>query len=217
MPQGVPAGGIFKQVAAHSFGVLALDPVAVDLAPASTTAGFTVAAHGGQPPSLATQAGTTAVRFSAFQPSLTSTSDSAPRAASIVSAVTAGRERAELPEVAALAPARVPDRATSDAGGFAGPTLPDDSVTELTATTQELITSTPSPIVAGWVSPADAESIETEREEYRIPANLAIYTAASLTIGVSAPGLTSVIRGGKWHNKRRATGAAVQRAPRSPR
>ncbi len=39
-----------------------------------------------------------------------------------------------------------------------------------------------------------AEPAENEREEKWIPANLVIYSAASLMVGVSAPGITPLAR-----------------------
>ena len=48
----------------------------------------------------------------------------------------------------------------------------------------------------------EAETDENDLDEKRISADLAVYSAASLMVGVSAPGLTSEIRGGKAKAKR---------------
>jgi hypothetical protein len=219
MPPGVPAGGIFKQFAVPSstgpVGVLSLDPVAVDLSPLSTapalTSGVAAISKGSQPTSLAAQASTTSIRFGVVQPSLISYSESASRTVPIVATVIPGRQRAELPDVFALAPLKAPERASVDTPGFADPTLSDGSITTPTTMTQWLVALARLSGVAGAAQPGEAETAESEREHTLIPANLAIYSAATLTIGVSAPGLTSGIRGGKWRHKQRSNVGPVRR------
>ncbi|HEX3446996.1 MAG TPA: hypothetical protein VHS97_02015, partial [Isosphaeraceae bacterium] len=107
-PPGIPAGGIFRQATAHSSrataGVLSLDPVAVDLSPSSAGPGVAAGFRGGQPSSLAAQAVATTLHFGAIQSSLKSSPESTPRTVPIVTAVTPGQQRAELPDIPALAP-----------------------------------------------------------------------------------------------------------------
>ncbi len=222
MPPGVPAGGIFKQFAVPSssgpVGVLSLDPVAVDLSPLSTapavTSGVATISQGSQPTSLATQATTTSIRFGVVQPSLMSPAASASRTVPIVATVIPGRQRAQLPDVFALAPLKAPERASVDTPGFADPTLSDGSITAPATMTQRLVALMPSSGVAGAAQPGEAETAQNERAHTLIPANLAIYSATSLTIGVSAPGLTSVIRVRRWRNSRRLAVGPVRRKNR---
>jgi hypothetical protein len=225
MPPGVPAGGIFKQVAARSasgtFGVLALDPVAADLSLPSTgsgsAAGVAAAVYGGQPTSLAAQAAAITLSDSLVHPKLKSWSKSALNAVPTVIVITTGQERAKLPDVAALVTDHVPEYPSSDAAGFAIAKLADGSMLEPTPSSLSVDALVASRGVAGTVGPGETTTKKTERGESQIPAALAIYSATCLTVGVSAPGLTSVIRGGKWRNKLRLPGGSVELAHGWPR
>jgi hypothetical protein len=92
-----------------------------------------------------------------------------------------------------------------------------DSMTVPEKMTQELVSLEASPSLMNRINPADAADTEkTDRNEKRIPAKIAIYSAASLMVGVSAPGLTSVIHRGKAKAKRRLTVVPGGRAFGSP-
>ena len=209
MPPGVPVGGIFKQVAAHSnsglASALSLDPVAVDLSPTGSASavisGVAVAAHDGQSTSLALQAANSTLRFGVVQPSLKLSSGSAPRAVPVETAVTPGRQRAVLPDVAALVPVDDAISPSSDPVGFLDLKLPERAMTELAATMQILVGLAPSSGEWGMIDSGGVSRALTQRDESGIPADLAIYSAASLTVSVSAPGLTLMIRGGSRRHK----------------
>jgi hypothetical protein len=219
IPPGVPAGGIFKQVAAHStianLSVLSLDPVAVDLSTSSSASiastGVTGAVHGGQPASLAAQSATNTLGFGFLKRSLRSWSNSSPRLIPIETAAQIARPRAELPDVTALAAQGVPKNPDSEVFEDANPRPSIDSMTE-PMKTQELATREASSIAVNRIDPGEAE---TALKEKRISVNLAIYSAASLVVGVSAPGLTSVIRRGKVKARRRLPGVPGGRPPGS--
>jgi hypothetical protein len=222
MPPGVPAGGIFKQVAVQTtnanLGVLSLDPVAVDLSPSSFApagaSGLAVAMHGSQPASFVAQAATTTLRLSTLQSSLGSSLASRLVDVPIELAARPGRQRAVLPDVAALAPEKVPRLPASNAVGNADPELPNGPIAELTLSAQTPIAAVLSPGMAGH---GDSGQAETGRKEHRLPAQMAIYSAVSLTVAVSAPGLTSVIRRGRGRDKQRLNVVPDGRAPGSPR
>jgi hypothetical protein len=222
MPPGVPAGGIFKQAAAQftsaGVGVVSLDPIAVDLSPSNIapagSSGLAAAMHGGQSALLVAQGATTTLRLSALQFSPGSSLASHPVEALIETAARPDRQRAELPDVAALAPEDLPEFPVSDAGGYADPKPLDDSMMELALTAQRPVALKLSASVTGH---SDPDESETQRKEHRLRAHLAIYSAVSLTVGVSAPGLTSVISRGKGRDRRRVNVAPGGRAPGSPR
>ena len=104
-PAGVPAGGIFKQMAARAananLSVLYLDPVAVELstsgsAPVSPS-GIAGTSHGGQPSSLVAQSAKPALDFGYGKASFRSSSDSIPHVIQFKTAARPSRSRAELP------------------------------------------------------------------------------------------------------------------------
>jgi hypothetical protein len=224
-PPGVPAGGIFGQVATLSTGsnvsALFLDPVAVDLSTLSSapvvSSGVAGKIHGGQPHIVATQSATNTLGFGFLKPSLFSSSDSTPRLIPIGTSAKPARQRAELPDVIALAAVAAPKNAASDTQEDADPKAPIDSVTERLKNPEDLVASEASSGAASRINPGDGGRGETKPKDQRIPANLAIYTAASLTVSVSAPGLTSVIRHDKRWAKRRLTIAPGGRARGRPR
>jgi hypothetical protein len=218
MPPGVPAGGIFNQAANHSIGtnvsVLYLDPVAVDLS-ASTpfgSSGSASAIHGGQSGSLVAQPATTTLGLGNVRPSLISASHSNARLKAIETATRPGRSRAELPDIATLAPDKVPGRPGPNAVGYVDPTPSNSLIADQTNNTQKLTVLVSVPGMAVLMKIDKVQTDELESEKQRISANLAIYSAASLTVGVSAPGLTSMIR----RDKRRLIVTPGARSPGSP-
>ena len=225
MPGGVPAGGIFKQIAAHStsanVGLLNLDPVASDLSlssPAATGSSVVpTGIHGGQPASLVAQPATTRLGFRLVTTKMLSSSDSIPDVVPIETPARPGGERAELPEITALASDVVPERAVSELVEFGDPNSSNGSITEPTMRAQEWVVLVPSPGLPIPIDPGKAQMAESDRKERRIPPIFAVYSSALLTVAVSAPGLASMIRRGKGLDRRRPTVAAGCRAPGSPR
>jgi hypothetical protein len=222
MPPGVPAGGVFKQIAANSasanVSVLLLDPVAVDPSTVSsgpvTSSSVTGTFHGGPTSALAAQSATNMPGVGFLKSSLRSASDSTRRLIAIDTAANPARPRAELPDVATLAAVAMPKSPVSDLAQDADPRPSIDSMKVPKKTTQELVSREASPSVMNRIDPADTE--KTDRNEKRIAAKIAIYSAASLMVGVSAPGLTSVIHRGKAKAKRRLTVVTGGRAFGSP-
>ena len=221
MTQGVPAGGIFKQIAGHStianLGVLSPDPVAVDLSTLSSapmaSAGGTGSAHGGHPSSVAAQSATNTLGIGFLKPSIRSSADSSPRPIRIDTAARPARPRAELPDVTALATVAVPMNPVSAVLEDANSRSSSDSTTEPMKKFQDLVAWEASTSAIYPVSPGEAE---TDLYENRIPVNLTIYSAASVMVGVSAPSLTSVIRRGKAKARRLLPGGPGGWPPGSP-
>jgi hypothetical protein len=110
----------------------------------------------------------------------------------------------------------MPKSPVSDLAQDADPRPSIDSMTVPEKTTQELVSREASPRVMNRIDPADADTEKTDRNEKRIPAQIAIYSAASLMVGVTAPDLTSVIHRGKAKAKRRLTVVPGGRAFGSP-
>ena len=155
--------------------------------------------------------------FGFLKSSLRSSSDSTRGLIPIETAAKPARPRAELPDVAALAAVAIPKSPVPDLAQGADPRPSIDSMTVPEKMTQELVSLEASPSVMNRIDPADAADTEkTDRNEKRIPAKIAIYSAASLMVGVSAPGLTSVIHHGKAKAKRRLTVVPGGRAFGSP-
>ncbi len=221
MPPGVPAGGIFKQIAARStvanVSVLYLDPVAVDgspvsLAPAASL-GVTGAIHGGLPSSLSAQSAANTLGFGLLKSSVRTLSDSPPRLLPNETAARRQRPRAELPDITALSAVGVPRDPVSELVGDANPRPSINSMAEPT----KVLASVAFPPVVNRIDLGEADAAETDLNEKRIPANLVIYSGISLIVGISAPGLTSMIRRGDAKAKSRLTVAARGRALGSAR
>ena len=156
-PAGIPAGGIFRQVAANSLnvtvGVLHIDPVASDLSasgPAvigSSNSALTV--YTGQPASLAAQPAPNTVSFRVPRPSLLSPTDSSPRVVIAKTAATAARERAELPDITELALIERPVGDVSNAPESPDPEATDASLVTLTTSAGDCL------VRAAWPAESD--------------------------------------------------------------
>jgi hypothetical protein len=209
-PAGIPAGGIFRQVAANSLNaavsVLEIDPVASDLSDSGPAAvgfpGSALSVYIGQPASLAAQPAPNIIGFRIPRPSLLSSSDSRPVVVSVKTAAVAGRERAELPDITELALIDRPVSTVSNAPESPDPKATDASLAALTTTTQEVALPAP-PILPGTIDPAESDTDDGHRARQRMSTNLVIYSATSLSMAASAPGLASMIRRDKRRDDRR--------------
>jgi hypothetical protein len=223
-PAGVPAGGIFRQVAANSFnatvGVLHIDPVASDLSTSGpATVGFSVSAlsvYTGQPASLAPQPAPNIIGFRLPRPSLLSSSDSSPVVVSLKTAATAGRERAELPDIAELALIDRPVSTASSAPESPDPKVTDASLAALTTSAQEVALPAP-PGLPGPIEPGESDTDDIRSARQGTSTNLVIYSASSLSMAASAPGLASMIRRGKRRDDRRPAAGTGDNASGSRR
>jgi hypothetical protein len=211
-PPGIPAGGIFQQGSAHANGanisVLYLDPVVVDLSSPSLASAssprFAAAVTGGQPTSLAAQPAAPTLGLGVVKRLLGPSIDSTQR--SVAAATTAARlrQRAELPDVAALAPVVVPETRNADVVGSIAAKPSDDLLSQRPNENEPTIALTAFPGGPLSINQLEAEFFTNELGEKQLPANMVIYSAASLMVGVSAPGMTSLVRRGK----RRSLGAS---------
>jgi hypothetical protein len=209
-PAGIPAGGVFRQVAANSFnaavGVLHIDPVASDLsASGPATVGFSGSAlsvYTGQPVSVAAQPAPNIIGFRIPRPSLLSSSDSSPVVVSVKTAAAASRERAELPDIAELALIDRPVSTVSSAPESPDPKATDASLLALTTSTQEVALPAP-PGLPGPIDSGESDTDDGHRERQRTSTNLVIYSATSLSMAASAPGLASMVRRDKRRDDRR--------------
>ena len=86
-----------------------------------------------------------------------------------------------------------------------------------TTTTQAMVAWEASPAVMNLSDPGEADTDENDLDQKRISADLAVYSATSLMVGVSAPGLTSAIRGGNAKAKRKLSVPRGGRGLGSPR
>ena len=210
---GVPASGIFKQSTVFSnsanISVLSLDPVAVDLSPPSpllaVSSGFATAARGAQPNSYAVGPAMTTLRLGDAKTSLVPAHDRSQRSLATGTTSTRIRQRAELPDVAALAPV-VTDSSMADSVGHVAAKASDDVITDGPAKTLQAVSRPALPMGPLRVVVHEAEPSESEREDEQMPANLAIYSAASLVVGVSAPGMTSQVRRDTRRSRARSGG-----------
>jgi hypothetical protein len=209
-PAGIPAGGVFRQVATNSFnatvGVLHIDPVASDLSVSGPAAvgflGSALSVYTGQPASLVAQPAPNIIGFRIPRPSLLSSSDSSPVVVSVKTAAAAGRERAELPDIAELALIDRPVGAVSSAPESPDPKAIDASLAALTTSAQEVALPAP-PGLPGPIDSGESETDDGHRERQRTSTNLVIYSATSLSMAASAPGLASMVRRDKRRNDRR--------------
>jgi hypothetical protein len=223
-PAGVPAGGVFRQVAANSFnatvGVLHIDPVASDLSASGPAAvgfsGSALSVYTGQPASLAAQPAPSIIGFRIPRPSLLSSSDSSPVFVSLETAAAGGRERAELPDIAELALIDRPVSAVSNASESPDPKATDASLAALTTSAQEVALPAPTGL-PGPIDPAESDTDDGHRARQRMSTNLVIYSATSLSMAASAPGLTSMIRRGKRRDDRRPSAGTGDHASGSRR
>jgi hypothetical protein len=214
-PAGVPAGGIFNQVASHSItanvNVLYIDPVASDLSASGPAAvGSSRSAlplSTGQPASLAAQSAPNIIGFRIPRPSLLSPTDSSPRVVLVKTAVPAAPERAELPDIAELALIERPVGTVSNPLESPDPKSVDASLVALTTSAQEVALPAP-PGLPNAVDPGESDTADGHRARPRMSTNLVIYSATSLTVAASAPGLTSTIRRGKRRDNERPPVAA---------
>jgi hypothetical protein len=205
IPAGVPASGIFKPSADRIGGdsgiLLSVDAVAADLSTlgsarvdtrevAAAASGTSLAINQG-PIAAPTPGSAPAIQAPAAAPGPTLGQSSAD------AVNTKEQERAVLPDLAAVWPAAGsvsprPSRALPDV-----PANQDGLVTPadvLAVAAKEPVAAANSVAV---LTPVDADSDETAktlRRERLIVVGLAIYGAACVTIGVAAPGLTSLIR-----------------------
>jgi hypothetical protein len=92
-----------------------------------------------------------------------------------------------------------------------------NSMTELTKESLELVARRALPAVAIGFDPGGADTGETDLNEQRAPANVVIYSAGWVTVAVSAPGLTSMIRRENGRLRRRSTVVPRRRFSGSPR
>jgi hypothetical protein len=212
MPSGIPAAGIFKQTTPYpgsaNITVLSADPVAVDFLPISSAtlgvASASSAVHGGQTPLLAAQTISAPQSFGSVRPLFGALSRTTTLPVSAPAKVRPAQQRAELPDIAAVLPVTVPDRdshlqlGSADRGQLKGPRAarPIDAGT-LVALAASLIAP-----VAGDFREAEPTGLENEQMKEQTPTTLAIYSAGSLMIGVSAPGMTSVVRRDKRRPRR---------------
>jgi hypothetical protein len=214
IPSGVPAGGIFAQMAAYttrgSVGVLNVDAVTVDLSTLSTapvaTSGTPGAVQGGPPASLATQSSDNTRGSGVLKSSIRLSSGVTPTPVPIETVARPARQRAELPEVAALAGDGIASGPLSDAVQV-NPNPSIDSTAEPTKNPEELVAGEAPAAAASRMELSEADTAETALNDKRIPANLAIYSAGAVTVAVSvsAPGLSSFIRRGQGRYRRRST------------
>jgi hypothetical protein len=211
-PAGVPAGGIFTQVASHSINanvsVLYIDPVASDLSASGPAAvgssGSALSLYPGQPASLAAQSAPNIIGFRVPRPSLFSPTDSSPRVVLVKTAVPAARERAELPDIAELALIERPLGTVSNPLESPDPESADAALVALTTIAQEVALPAP-PGLPSPIDPGESDTADGHRARHRMSTNLVIYSATSLTVAAAAPGLTSMIRSGKRRNNERPT------------
>ena len=215
--------GIFTQIAAHgndaSASVLSVDAIAIDFSTFNTAsvtpAVVPAAVAGGQPASLVTQtaAGTLGpggVLKTAFRLS----SNPTPRLKLLDTAKRASLERPELPEVIALAAGGIPTNGPVSEmvqSGIPSPSI--DSITEPTTEPQGLVATDSLASVVIGINPNDIDTGEIDLAEQRAPANLVVYSAGWLTVAVSAPGLTSMIRRGRRRVRRYSTVVPKDRVP----
>jgi hypothetical protein len=196
IPLGVPAGGVFNQIAANSAGAgvapLSPDPVAVDLsAPHSTSlvaTGSLTAFHASQPSFIAAQSA--ANGFGSARSSLRLTLTQAPKAARVETAARAHGQRADLPDVAALVGAPVSIRAVADQSEIPMMSPRADAGTEPPAELQTMVAQTEFALGANQINLLE----DPEADLDTTPAHVAIYSAASLTLGLTTPGLTTMMR-----------------------
>jgi hypothetical protein len=209
-PAGVPAGGIFNQLTSHSINanvsVLYIDPVASDLSASGPAAvgssGSALSLYPGQPGSLAAQSAPNIIGFRVPRPSLLSPTDSSPRVVLVKTAVPAARERAELPDIAELALIERPVGTVSNPLESPDPESADAALVALTTSAQEVALPAP-PGLPSPIDPGESDTADGHRARHRMSTNLVIYSATSLTVAASAPGLTSTIRRGKQRNNER--------------
>jgi hypothetical protein len=214
-PAGVPAGGIFNQLTSHSINanvsVLYIDPVASDLSASGPAAvgssRSAVSLSTGQPASLAAQLAPNIIGFRVPRPSLLSPIDSNPRVVLVKTAVPAVRERAELPDIAELALIERPVGTVSNPLESPNPESADASLVALTTIAQEVALPAP-PGLPSRIDPGESDTADGRRARPRMSTNLVIYSATSLTVAASAPGLTSTIRRGNRRNNERPPVAA---------
>jgi hypothetical protein len=214
-PAGVPAGGIFNQLTSHSINanvsVLYIDPVASDLSGSGSAAvgssRSALSLSTGQPASLAAQSAPNIIGFRVPRPSLLSPTDSSPRVVSVKTAVPAARERAELPDIAELALIERPVGTVANPLKSPNPESADASLVAPTTSAQEVALPAP-PGMPSPIDPSESDTVDGHRARHRMSTNLVIYSATSLTVAASAPGLTSTIRRGKQRNNERPPVAA---------
>jgi hypothetical protein len=210
MPSGIPVGGIFTQIAARSShasaGVLTVDAVAIDFSTLNAAQVAPAVVAGGQSASLITQAaGSTPSPGGVLNTPLRLTSNSIPRPKPPQIAKRPAVERAQLPEVIALAAIGNPKtRPVSDVVQAAIPSPSIDSMTEQTTQPEGLAIAEALPFSIRRSEPGDAGTSETDQNEQRAPANAVIYSAGWVTVAVSAPGLASTIRRGRRRVRRRS-------------
>ena len=205
LPPGVPAGGIFNQAAARSstanISVLSLDPVAVDLAPPGSVAagslGFAAVVARCQPTSVSAQPAATGFGLSFVNSVVGPSSDSNLRPVATATITRPRGQRAELPDVTTFVPLDVANGPSADFVGRAGPQRVSGSTTDLSAETQHLGAIVTLPAAQRSVVRRESDSSQNESAERWIPANLVIYSAASMMVGVSAPGMTPLARRSK--------------------
>ena len=102
-------------------------------------------------------------------------------------------QRAELPDVTTFVPLDVANGPSADFVGRAGPQRVSGSTTDLSAETQHLgaIVTLPA---AQFRRSTRVRLVPKRKRGKWIPANLVIYSAASMMVGVSAPGMTPLAR-----------------------
>jgi hypothetical protein len=225
MPPGVPAGGIFKQAATHStgmtVGVLAADPAAADLSPSSN---FAPAASGGgmaanvsvgQASSPVNQPFKSWRSFDVVTRSTALFSNARSKTPKpIATASTPARQRAILPDLDEHA------AATMDAVELAkspAPKIASDSMVETTAPNQTLAALASVAMGARAERAIAVDPGDTQPATIKIRAGIVIYGAIVLTVGVSAPGLTSAIRRISSDGQRRRAITHTRRKAQSAR
>ena len=209
IPPGVPAGGVFRQIAAlsapASLTAISPDPVAVDslayTSPPLATSGSMTAVHAAQPSFIAAQAQSNNLRSSlvpAFARSKLA------RARTHSPTETAPRPRGQhvvLPDVTALAAAAFSKATVDDKSLAHAPIALADSGAKPLAEPQELVALARPAFVAWQTDPGEDPEVETDR--HKIPADAAIYSAASLALGLTTPGLTTIMQRFKKRTIRR--------------